>query len=228
LGEKGVVIEDNLSSHLTDKVMAFWGDDLSSFIEPLFIPAGMTENIQVIDWHIGVRYKQYVYSCIRMELTKRLKAARDATGGVDGVSVPSLTPREKRILITHAIGEFHEKITKSEAFERANVATGIWVPVSHVIAEDGPANLPVDSEVSIQHLKEYNYAKECSREKILSAVAKYDKVNEEALNMKKCMKEEEAKSVAADNKLSKPYNKKAASYKAEIDSALSLDLYHEL
>ena len=117
-----------------------------------------------------------MYICIRRELTKRLKAARVANGGVDGVKVLSLNPREKRFLITHAIGVFHKKITKSDAFERANVATGTWMLVSHVIAEDGPANLPVDSEVLIQHLKEYNYSKECYREKILSAVAKYDKL----------------------------------------------------
>ena len=46
--------------------------------------------------------------------------------------------------------------------------------------------------------------------------------------MKNCMKKEETKYVAADNELSKPYNKKAAIYKAEIDSALSVELFHEL
>jgi len=44
-GEKGVVIEDNLLSHLIDKVITCWGKDLPSFIEPQFIPAGMTENV---------------------------------------------------------------------------------------------------------------------------------------------------------------------------------------
>ena len=80
-----------------------------------------------------------------------------------GVTTPSLTPREKRILITHAIGEFHEKITQSNAYERANVATGTWMKISHCLGESGPANLPEDSEVSIQHLNEYNYAQECPR-----------------------------------------------------------------
>jgi len=188
----------------------------------------MTENVQVIDRYIGIQYKDYVYLCIRRELTKRLKAARVANGGADGVIIPSLTPREKRILITHAIGEFHEKITKSDAFERANVATGTWMPVSHCIAEDGPSNLPVDSEVSIQHLKEYDYAKECSREKILSAVDEHNKANEEAHNVKKHIAEEEAKSFAADNELSKPYNETAMIYKSEIESALSVELFHEL
>jgi len=54
----------------------------------------------VIDWHIGIWYKEYVYLCIRRELIRRLKAAQVANGGVNGVIIPSLTPREKRILIT--------------------------------------------------------------------------------------------------------------------------------
>ena len=102
------------------------------------------------------------------------------------------------------------------------------MPVSHCIAEDGPSNLLVDNEVLIQHLKEYDYAKECPREKILSAVDEHKQANEEALNVKKHLAEEEVESVAADNELSKPYNEKAIIYTSEIESALSVELFHEL
>ena len=111
-GEKGVTLEDNLSSHNTCEVLTFWTQELSNFSLPEFIPPGMAEPIQAIDRHIGIQYKEYTYLCIRKELTKRLRAARDANGGADGVTVSPLTPRKKRIIITHAIGEFHVKITK--------------------------------------------------------------------------------------------------------------------
>ena len=75
-GKKGVVIEDNLLSHNTNEVMAFWGEELRSFIEPQFVPPNMTENVQVVDRHCGVQYKEYAYRCVRREYNKRLKAKR--------------------------------------------------------------------------------------------------------------------------------------------------------
>ena len=137
-GEKGVLFEDSLLSHKTDKVLTFWREMLSICCEPQFIPANMTELTQVIDRHIGIWYKEFVYLCIRRELTKRLREAHDANSGVAGVTVPALTPREKRILITHTIGELHNRITKLDAYERANVATGALMPVSHCLGEGGP------------------------------------------------------------------------------------------
>lgn len=41
--------------------MAFWGEELPNFAELQFLPPNMTELLQVIDRHIGVRYKEYVY-----------------------------------------------------------------------------------------------------------------------------------------------------------------------
>ena len=43
-GGKGAVFEDNLSSHKTDEVLAFWGDELPNFSNPQFIPANMMEK----------------------------------------------------------------------------------------------------------------------------------------------------------------------------------------
>ena len=91
-------------------------------------------------------------------MPKRLREAHGANSGVAGVTIPALTPREKRILITHTIGELHNRITKLDAYERANVATGALMPVSHCLGEDGPSNIPEDSQVLIQHMK-YDYTK---------------------------------------------------------------------
>ena len=49
-------------------------------------------------------------------MLKRLREARKASGGAAGVTVPSLTQREKRILITKAVGACHRKITASGSF----------------------------------------------------------------------------------------------------------------
>ena len=53
-GKKGATFEDNVSSHKTDEVLAFWGDELPNFSDPQFIPAKMMENVQVINRHIDI------------------------------------------------------------------------------------------------------------------------------------------------------------------------------
>ena len=231
LGEQGLVgltIEDNLSSHKTDKVMAFWGEELSNFVEPEFCPARMTENVQVIDRHIGIRYKQAVYLALRAELTKRLEAARAAAGGADGVTIPSLTPREKRILITHAIGEFHAKITKSDAYERGNAATGTWMKVSHCMGSEGPENLPGDAYVSIQHLKEYDYAEQCPRATILAAVKEHKQKEEDECAEKERLAKKETEAIAASHEELRPFQERANGMMSEIESGLASMLTDEV
>ena len=49
-------------------------------------------------------------------MLKRLREARRAAGGAAGVTVPSLTPREKRILIIKAVGDCHRKVTAYGSF----------------------------------------------------------------------------------------------------------------
>jgi len=107
---------------------------------------------------------------------------------------PSLTSHEKHILITHAIGEFHAKakITQSEVFERRNAATG-----THCIGSDGPENLPVDTYVSIQHLKEYDYAEQCPRSKILAALKDHNQKKEEECAEKECLDRTDAEAIVA-------------------------------
>jgi len=86
-------------------------------------------------------------------------------------------------LITYAIGDFHEKIVKSDAYERANIATCTLMKICHCIDENEQFNQQEDSEVSIQHLKEYSYAMKCSMDNILRAV-KEDKLKRDKEHIK--------------------------------------------
>lgn len=196
-------------------------ESLTNFADPRFVPARMTDMLQVVDRHIGIRYKVAVYMAVRKEMAGRLTAAIATNGGcAEGVTVPSLTPRELRILITHAIGNFHEKMSQSEAFERACVATGTWMPVRHCLEDNGPSNLPEDFQVDIQHLKEYKYAEHCSREKILQArdSQKEAKDAELAKLASKAMEESEAFEKAM--LVSKPHQDKADSRMDQIQQLL--------
>ena len=65
---KGLVIEDNLSSHKTESAENFWAKDLKNFSFPVYVPPNMTSFLQVVDRHIGIRYKYYVYLMYRKEM----------------------------------------------------------------------------------------------------------------------------------------------------------------
>ena len=158
---KGLVIEDNLSSHKTKAVFDFWDNELTSFDQPEFVPPKMTEIMQAIDWHVGILYKRAVYREMRKETMKRLHAARQETGSANGITIKEMTPREKRILITRALGDCHEKLIASSYYWRAFIATGIWMPIWYLIKNEdgvpvGPCNVPEDAHVSLQHIMKYN------------------------------------------------------------------------
>ena len=65
---KGLCIEDYLSSHKTDIDDDFWCNKLMNFELPLFVPANMSLYLQVVDRHIGIRYKNYVYHVYQKEM----------------------------------------------------------------------------------------------------------------------------------------------------------------
>ena len=196
---KGVVFEDNLSSHKTRQVLRFWEDILPNFIGPQFIPANLTEAIQVIDRHIGIMYKRAVYFAVRCKYLKRLNEARDVAGNADGITIRALTPREKQIIITKAIGDCHARLTDylNKTYFRAFIATGTWLPISHLsgieaegpsveslearlsVQTEGPAVVPEELHVSIQHFKKYSYPERITREKVLAAV-------KEAVELRQC------------------------------------------
>ena len=103
-------VEDNLSAHKTDEVMEFWTEQLPTFSNAQFIPAKQPPRVQMIDCHCGIQYKNYVYYRFCQELCPCLEKARAENNGSEGVMIPSLTPRERRILMTHAVGDFYERI----------------------------------------------------------------------------------------------------------------------
>ena len=131
----GVSVEDNLSSHQTKAVFDLWREEPKNFGTLEFVPANMTDIIQVIDRHIGVIYKKSVYMAVRKELMRRLQWARQEAGRADGVTIPLLAPCEKRIIITKAIPDCHERLINSNAHERAFIATATWMPISHLVRD---------------------------------------------------------------------------------------------
>ena len=50
---EGFVLEDNLSTHLTEKSLAHWREQLVNFLSPFFLPANMTDILQVSDHSLG-------------------------------------------------------------------------------------------------------------------------------------------------------------------------------
>ena len=175
LGEEnmmGIVFEDNLSSHNRDEVFSYWREILDHFEAPQFVPKNMTEIIQVVDRHLGIQYKLAVYVGFRKEMMKRLKAARKRSRGADGVTIQTMTPAEKRIMVTKLVADKHEKMLRSGACLRAFHATATFIPVDH-LERDKEGNTKdvdytqVEREVKLQHLPEYKYTEQCPKETVL-------------------------------------------------------------
>ena len=72
---RGVQFEDNVSFHNRESVFEFWKERLSNFEPPRFVPKNMAKIIQVVDLHLGIRYKIATYNGFRKKITKRIKQA---------------------------------------------------------------------------------------------------------------------------------------------------------
>jgi hypothetical protein len=146
------MFEDNLSYHKTDEVMRFWENELDQFAEPRFFPANMTMILQPIDRHIDIRYKEAVYREYRRNCFQRLEASKyDKT-------LEPFSLRDKRIMITRAIGDIHDKLSNTGVFERAFSAAGTLMPVEHLVNDStNETSPPKDYDVKLQHLNEYIY-----------------------------------------------------------------------
>ena len=77
---RGLVLEDNLSTHLTKLFLACWENELKHFRPLEFLPVKQTDMLQVIDRHIGIIYKLAVYLTMRKEMMRRLHVARKSAG----------------------------------------------------------------------------------------------------------------------------------------------------
>ena len=87
----------------------------------MFYPPDLTQVLQPIDRHIGIQYKTAVYKIIRSVSMKKIREGKNpATEG--------LSPAKKRILITRAVADTHERLAQSNAFRRSFIATGTWLP----------------------------------------------------------------------------------------------------
>ena len=223
---KGFVFEDNLTSHHTEDVMQHWKDNPPNFVPPRFVPANMTDIVQVIDRHIGVRYKQAVHMAFRTEMVHRLKAAREAAGGADGIIIPKLIPRDKRIIITKAVAAEHEKLVNTDVWKRGFIATATWMPVSHLRKDEegnfcGLANIPQESEVKLQHLPEYKYKEQCSRATVVAATDAAKLKEENARGELERIASEERETFEAERVVNAPFVTKANSLMSALTEVLS-------
>ena len=172
--DESLIFEDNLIMHKTDGVFLFIENELNNFIPPVFLPALLTFIIQVIDRHIGIIYKLCVYKAVRKDALLHLNAAHAAAIDDTAVANP-LTPKEKHILVTKVIGDCHEQLTESNTYWRGFIATGTWMPISHMVKDaegnyPGPQNAPEDSKVNLQHMNDYDYHNRFIRDKVLRTI----------------------------------------------------------
>ena len=124
--------------------------------------------VQPVDRHIGIIYKRAIYKAYRSEMNGRLSdhLKKGKAEGKPPSTLPSMSPKEKRTLITHVVSETHQKVCSSDRLKRAFIATGTWLPVAYI-------NNPLDeepeenSQVCMQHLKKtYIYNNQIKREDV--------------------------------------------------------------
>ena len=147
-----------------------------------------------------------------------------------------MTPAEKRILITHAVGDIHEKMCKSTAFHHAFFATGTWLPISHLIrnndlavpALENASHLEVEKLVKIQHFKEYKYTEKITPAAVHKAIdkAKADKAVKEA-EERRLLAKKEAHERAEMLEL-QPYIDKAEKLLPELEERLQAYIQGDL
>jgi len=183
---KFVIFQDNLSSYTTDDVKEFFTEKMDRFCEPRFIPPLMTFILQVIDRHIGNMYKYRVYLKFRSSIMMRIKNAQAANNNDLTTPVPKMSPKEKRILLTKIVADIHDEVTSGRMFYRFFIANRTWMHIYHLV-KYANGNLPQDidnvledSQVSLQHMKEYNYGENFGRDRLLPAIEKI-RVEEERL-----------------------------------------------
>jgi hypothetical protein len=112
---KGLVLQDDLSGHKTDIIEDFWSTEIKNF-SPHWVPSNMTPYVlQVIDRHICICYRDYVYHIYCKEM---IWCLNEIIAYLESeTTVQKLNPAETRILITQAKGEMHKKLCNADAFE---------------------------------------------------------------------------------------------------------------
>jgi hypothetical protein len=133
-----VCFEDNLGSHHTSSALDAWKVHASLFTRAEFEP-NLTHDLQPIDHHIGIQYKNMVYSAVMDHYYAAIAANK--------ANPTPLNAKEKRILVTHAIGKAHAAMARKDGFRSSFIATGTWVPLDH----------SEDNLIKMQNTKGYDY-----------------------------------------------------------------------
>ena len=163
-----VQFEDNLSSHKTPEVLAFWETIKCSQI---LYPPDLTHVLQPVDRHIGIQYKTAVYKAVRSRSMELLRAEKQPTN-------TRLSAMEKRIIITKAVAETHYRLARNGSFRGAFISTGSWLP----------ADRSADVQVNLQGVQ-FDYKAICSQ----SAVEKHKLVRKAEEDARQAKRDEAAR-----------------------------------
>ena len=158
----------------------------------------------------------------------RLREARKKSKTADGITIHPLTPREKRVLVTKAIGQCHEDLMKTNACERAFIATATWLPVSHLERDSGPAFVPEESQVKLQHLPEYKYTEQCPRNTVLAVIAEKKRQEEEKRIANEQREAKEKAEQDAAIAAMAPYVEKATTINNELEELIHAAMIDEV
>ena len=175
LGLKGVYFEDNYTAHKTERVAEYWSTELSQFKSPYYFPPNLTMSLQPIDAGIGLLYKNKVYEVLRNEIYRR---ERDAIK--ENRQIQKLSAKQKRILVTKAVGMVHREMLKlcldieargddmmSFPFYRSFVKTGTYVPIAHLASTPTPPSYKsMTNLISVQHFEHIRYDDYLNKEEL--------------------------------------------------------------
>jgi hypothetical protein len=148
--QKGIECEDNLSSHKTSAVQELWSTYFKDFAHE-FGPENLTMDTQALDHHVLIRYHKNIYKAFREMMVLRIREKKPL----------DMSAKDKRIFLTHVIGNTNDEMAEKQAFFQSFVSTGTIVKL------DGSQ----DNEVRMQNTKSYDYKLHCSPE-IVSAAEK--------------------------------------------------------
>ena len=194
-GFRSVTFQKKISSYSTYSYNETFDEMLPNFHSPRYYASHMSFVLQAVDRHIGKVYKMCVYRAIREEQIKCLQGKRNS--GDANATISPLSSRDKRIIICKSISDTHEELARYGTFYRAFVATATLISVTPLIASpDSEFTTPEEwSQVSIQHLPDYDYTTMCNRQAVMDFRQDKKKYQEE-LKLKEAKEEERRKEEA--------------------------------
>ena len=175
--QKGIELEDNLSSHKTPAIQELWQSIDFKNMAHEFVPENLTSDTQALDHHIFIRYHSNVYKAYRELMVARVREKKPL----------EMSAKEKRIFLTHVLGNTNDEMARLQAFFQAFVSTG------NIVRLDGSQ----DDEVKMQNAKSYDYKLNCSPELISAAEKKIEDQKTLLIQTQLAIEEEEKKNLLA-------------------------------